>query len=112
MSKVVFKDWEQGKQRVLAAVSGRLVQNMDKACEYAEGQAQANAPVWRGVLKSDITHTVTVKANIIQGVIGVKKKAYWGWFQEVGTAHHAAHPFLRPAVFGNAQEILRLLRGG
>jgi len=109
-NKVTFTDWDT--RRVLAMVGGKLVDNMDRACQYAESQAQANAPVMRGVLKSDITHTVSARANIIEGIVGVKKEAYWGWFQEVGTQHHAAHPFLRPAVFGNAAAILRILRGG
>jgi len=111
MSKPFYTDWEKGKTRVMARVAGQTVQRMDRATTYVAEIAQANAPVWRGVLKSNVMHSVTAKGNTIIGIVGVKKEAYWAWFQEMGTMHHAAQPFLRPAVFDNLVNIERILNG-
>ena len=47
----------------------------------------------------EIDYEVKPKRNVITGYVGVRKgKAYYGYFQELGTRFHAAHPFLRPAV--------------
>jgi HK97 gp10 family phage protein len=43
--------------------------------------------------------------------VGVGKKAFYARFHELGTSKMAAHPFLRPAVFENEAEIMRLLVG-
>ena len=31
---------------------------------------------------------------------------YWGLFQELGTAHHSAHPFLRPAFDHHSSKVM------
>lgn len=111
MSKVKFKGMEAGKKRLLAQVAGKVVVNMDRAAAFAAEQARGNAPVRRGILKSDVTHLVEAKGNIVTGLVGVKKRAYWAWFVELGTSKMAAQPFLRPAVFGNAKRILDIIRG-
>ena len=105
----MIKEWNQKK--VLAAISGRVVQNMDRACQFAEEQARARAPVRRGILRSHITHQVRARGTTVEGRVGVIRKAFWGWFHEMGTSKMPAHPFLRPAVFGNARRIVRILQG-
>ena len=89
---------------------------MYRACEYAAEQARSLAPRRTGRLVGDIDIAVEVTARDqeITGWVGVrsgKGKAFWAWFQELGTRHHAARPFLRPAVFGNARRIVEIVSG-
>lgn len=113
MSKYIT-DWRQ--REVLAEVSGRVANNMYRACEYAADEARARAPRRTGTLIRDIDIDVEVTARDqeITGWVGVragKGRAFWAWFQEVGTRHHGAQPFLRPAVFGNARRIVEIVSG-
>ena len=105
----MIKEWNQKK--VIAAISGRVVQNMDRACQFAEEQAWAKAPVRRGILRALTRHDVKARGDVVEGRVGVLRKAFWGWFQEMGTAKMPATPFLRPAVFGNAKRIVQIIRG-
>lgn len=112
MSKIIWKDWNP--QRVKAAIAGEVVQNMELACQFVAGQAKALAPRRRGQLISDIDFDIEVGAhgNVIEGRVGVKRgKAFYARFQELGTRFMAAQPFLRPAVFNNAREIVRIIAG-
>jgi len=111
VSRIIFRDWEASKRKVQARIAGQLVGNMEAVGVFVEREAQSNAPVWRGILKSDITHTVGAHRDTIEGIVGVKKRAFWAYFVELGTKKMAAQPFLRPAVFGNTKRILKMLRG-
>jgi HK97 gp10 family phage protein len=44
--------------------------------------------------------------------IGPSKKTFYGTFQEFGTAHNAAQPFLRPAWDGNVMSVLDGIANG
>ena len=112
MSRVKIKDWEAGKRRLIRTISGRLIDNMDRAGAFAAAVARANAPVDRGILQSDVTHTVRAHGNVIEAIVGVKRRAFWAWFVELGTVKMAARPFLRPAVFGYKDEIMKRATGG
>ena len=105
----MIKEWNQ--KQVMAAISGRVVQNMDRACQFAAEQAEARAPVYRGKLKASVRYKVRACGTTVEGLVGVLKKTFWGWFQEMGTVKMPAHPFLRPAVFGNAKRIVRIIQG-
>ena len=113
--RVTLRDFDAGRQRVLAAVSGRVLQNMERACQFVEGEARANAPVSQRSgarhMREDITHQVTARRNTITGTVGVRSRSYWAWFIERGTRNMAAQPFLRPAVFNNAARIVKILAG-
>ena len=111
MSRIIFRDWEASKRKVQARIAGQLVGNMEAVGVFCEGEAQSNAPVWRGILKSDITHTVGAHGDTIEGIVGVKKRTFWAYFVELGTKKMVAQPFLRPAVFGNIKRIFKMLRG-
>ena len=106
------KDWKQ--RELIAKMSGVVADNMYAACSYAAEEARALAPVRTGRLKKniDMVVEVTARGNTIEGIVGVRKQAFWAWFMELGTVHVAAQPFLRPAIFGHAREIVRLLCGG
>lgn len=43
-------------------------------------------------------------------IVGPWKSRFWGFFQEWGTVHHAAQPFLRPAFDENKERSLDILR--
>lgn len=113
MSKHIV-EWRQ--REVLAEVSGRVADNLYRACEFAAEEARTRAPRRTGQLASDIDIAVEVTARDqeITGWVGVRKgkgHAFWAYFQEVGTSRHPAHPFLRPAVFGNARRIVAIVSG-
>jgi HK97 gp10 family phage protein len=113
MSKtaVEWPGWEQHKKAYLAKIAGQVAANMDAAAGYAADQARQLAPVYRGILKSDITHVVKARGNTIEGFVGVKKRAFWARFVELGTSKMKAQPFLRPAVFNNINKIRNILLG-
>ncbi len=108
--------WNQAK--FLAQVSGRVADNMYRACQFAAAEAKSRAPRRTGLLEAgiDTAVEVTARGQEITGWVGVRKGGkgkdpFYAYFQEVGTSHHAAHPFLRPAVFGNARRIVEIVSG-
>ena len=111
MSKIDFGNWEQDKRKVLARIAGRVVQNMDAACQMVAEDARGRVPKGRPELVKYIDYTVTAEGNTVEGRVGVKKHAYWGRFIELGTSKMAAKPFLRPAVQANKAEIVKLIAG-
>lgn len=96
----------------MAEISGRLVNNMDAACQYAVEQVQARTPVRSGILRSDITHEIVVEGLLVVGWVGALAKRFYAYFVELGTSRMKAQPFLRPGVFNNARQIMRKLMGG
>ncbi len=50
-----------------------------------------------------------VDSNEMAVAIGPTRKGYYGSFQELGTKHHAAQPFARPAFDGHVQTSLDIL---
>lgn len=108
----ILKQWK--KKEFIASISGKVADNLYAACQFAADRARPNAPRRSGTLLEniDIEVEVTAREETLEGRVGVRKEAYWAYFQEMGTRYHAAHPFLRPAVFDNAREIVRLIQGG
>jgi hypothetical protein len=49
------------------------------------------------------------KQSAMERYVGPATRAFHGFFQELGTARHAAHPFLRPAFDGNWPRALELI---
>jgi HK97 gp10 family phage protein len=112
VKKIVWKDWNT--QRVKAAVAGEVVVNMERACQFVAEQARSKAPTRHGRLRKEIGFEVNVTAyrNVIEGRVGVKRgDAFYARFVEWGTRKMRAQPFLRPAVFNNAREIVRIIAG-
>ena len=112
------KEWNAAK--VKAEISGRLLNGMDRACAFAAEQARAGAPKETGFGASEIDYEVRPERDAVVGYVGVKAgglaanqgKAFYMYFQELGTVRHAARPFLRPAVFENADRIIKFLTEG
>jgi HK97 gp10 family phage protein len=112
VSGIVWKNWNP--QRVKAAIAGQVVQNMETACVFVVSRAKTLAPRRSGLTISELDFVVDVGArgNVIEGRVGVKRgKAFYARFLEFGTRFMAEHPFLRPAVFNNAREIVRIIAG-
>ncbi len=135
--RVQITEWNADKVR--AEMSGRVVDNMDKACQFVRDNAQGRVRRRSGTLAANIDYEIDVWGDRVSGFVGVRKgRAYYGWFVEVGTKGHkitvsrrralsdqgtmygrvvrhpgtAARPFLRPAIFENGPRILRLIGEG
>jgi len=125
MSKsVVWKEWNP--DQIMAATAQQVAKNMDIACKVVEEQARANlmaisSPAsGRGyrqkVLARRVSHEVETGNDFVEGRVGIAKgkhQEYHGaYYIEIGTRKIPAHPWLRPAVFGLAREIVRIIAGG
>lgn len=64
--------------------------------QIAETSAKSHAPVDTGNLRRSITHEVEVGRLYAEARIGTNVR--YAIFQELGTRHHPAQPFLRPAL--------------
>lgn len=80
-------------------------------------EARRHAPQDRGLLADRIDampsrRRLDVASDTQTAVIigPWKQKAFWGFFQEWGTADHPAQPFMRPAFDGQHLRSLELLR--
>ena len=110
MSKFI-REWNE--KALLVKVSGQVLRGMDRACQFAAAQAEAKAPRGTGQLAGEIDYEVQPERGSVVGYVGVRKgKAFYGYFQELGTSRMPAHPFLRPAVYENAGQIVKLIAGG
>ncbi len=111
---------EWNDKQLLAEISGKVLNGMDKAASFAAERARANAPVRTGTLRKEIDYEVVPEGNDVVGRVGVKRgplaanqgPGFYGYFLELGTSRMPASPFLRPAVFGNADAIVRFLTEG
>jgi len=131
----VTVEWRAAKAK--AEISAWALQGMERACQFAAERAREYAPASTGTLRSEITYEVRAYGDVVEGAIGLprKAKAFYARWVELGTAGHLvkvrrkrvlsdretvfgrllehpgirAHPFLRPAVFNHATEILRLI---
>ncbi len=70
----------------------------------AEASSKEHAPVDTGNLRRSITHEVDRDVRGLYMRWGTN--VYYGIYQELGTRHHPAHPFLRPAM-ERLREVLR-----
>jgi HK97 gp10 family phage protein len=100
-----------------------LAQAARKAFRPVLDAAKELAPIWSGALRDSIKLTVKKPkdgdAVVVAGLYIGEAAGYdtgelpparrWH-FIELGTAHAAAHPFLRPALDGQASTVLDLLK--
>ena len=115
------KEWNQ--QKILAEVSGRLLNGMDRACSFAAEQARAKARRRTGKMAELVDYEVVPVGDDVEGRIGSNMgsvsglgantgEAFYWYFIELGTKRMPAYPFVRPAVYDNAEEIVRLIGEG
>ncbi|MFH0902329.1 MAG: HK97-gp10 family putative phage morphogenesis protein [Pseudomonadota bacterium] len=115
---------EWNADELLAEISGRLINGMDKAMSFAAEKARAGAPVGAtGRVQKLVDYEVVPEGNDVVGRVGVNKgkdrgasasqgEAFYWRFHEYGTRKLRARPFVRPAVFENGDEITRLIAEG
>ena len=114
-----------------------LRQAMGKACALVEGDARKKAPKGNGELRRSIESNVDETASGIVGVVSTpleyapyvefgtglfaeegngRQDVPWHYKDEKGEWHttkgQKPHPYLRPALHDNRENILRLLKGG
>ena len=115
---MTIKEWNA--EKIKAKISGRVLDGMDAACSYGADQASGRAPRRTPLLALEIGYNVKPERNKVVGRVGVKGgtvsksqgKAFYGLFIEMGTRKMPARPFLRPAIFENGAQIVRLIAGG
>lgn len=84
-----------------------LVRGVVRAVEPLRVQIGMDAPVATGLLSRSIV-AQEAKGSDLSSVtvdIGVTSKAFYGFFQEYGTAHHPAQPFFQPAIDESLDEV-------
>ena len=132
----------EGLDDVLDAITDiadgqELKKAMGKACALVEGEARKNAPKGDGTLRNSIESSVENSGGDIVGVVstpleyapyvefgtglfaedgGGRQDVPWHYQDEKGEWHTTKgqnpHPFLRPALQENRENILRILKGG
>lgn len=107
-----------------------------KACALVEGEAKKKAPKDTGALRRSITSKVENTGSEMKGVVftpleyapyveygtglfaekGGRKDVPWYYKNEEGKWHRSSgqhpHPYMRPALNENREEILRLIKEG
>ena len=107
-----------------------------KACALVEGEAKKKAPKDTGALRRSITSKVENTGSETQGVVftplendpyveygtgmldekGGRKNVPWYYKDEEGKWHRSSgqhpHPYMRPALNENREEVLRLIKEG
>jgi hypothetical protein len=123
MSKIVWRDWNP--QGVKASVAEQVAKDMEVACKLVETQARANlmsisTPASgrgyrRKVLAPRVKYEIEMSKDFVEGRVGIlrgRHNEYHGaYYIEIGTRRYPAHPWLRPAVFNNAREIMLIIAG-
>jgi hypothetical protein len=101
-----------------------LVENGEIVGKFVETDARQrllaiDEPKWGAAYRSKLvarllSYEVEAKTNevvINEGVRPSSTSRRHGFYIEIGTKKWPAHPFLRPAVFMNADKIVKLLSG-
>lgn len=115
----------------------KLTAAMGRACALVERAAKENAPKGTGELRRSITSEVNSNSGEIQGVVFTpleyapyvefgtglfaeggngRKDVPWSYQDDKGEWHSTRgmrpHPYMRPALEENREEVLRLLKEG
>lgn len=132
----------EGLDGVLDAISDmadpqELKRAMGQACALVEGEAKKKAPKGNGELRRSIESSVEDSGGEIVGVVSTpleyapyvefgtglfaeegngRQDVPWNYKDEKGEWHSTRgqkpHPYLRPALHENRENILRILKGG
>jgi len=123
----MIKNWQP--QKVKAMVKGILSQNAEGVGVFVETEARKKLDAisspdtkrdinYRAFLsKWMLTHTVVITENMVEVNVGMRVgdrgsgSHHHGFFIEIGSESAPAHPYLRPAVFNNKEEIIQLFGG-
>ena len=86
-------------------IKAALLRGLETCGLVAEGYAKKLAPVDTGNLRNSITHDVDDEEP--SAYIGTNVE--YAPYQELGTIHMAAQPFLKPAVAEHANEYRKII---
>jgi hypothetical protein len=95
-------------------IVGKFVESDARRRLYAIEEPEWGENYRRLIVGRRLTFVVKREPKAIVITVGVRageKGQYYGFYIEVGSKTSPAHPYLRPAVFNNAREILALLGG-
>jgi len=123
---VIWKSWQPEKVKTM--IKDDLVENMEIACKVVETDARKRllaiseprkgAKYRSGVVARRLTYVVRREVNAVVGYVGIRLGTkpvsgaqHIGMWIEMGSHTAPPHPYLRPAVFQNAREIVRLVSG-
>ena len=87
------------------AIKSAILNGLETCGLVAEGYAKKLAPVDTGNLRNSITHTVDEEEP--SAYIGTNVE--YAPYQELGTIHMKAQPFLKPAVADHANEYRKII---
>lgn len=99
-------------ERLTEAIGGAgLLAAADAGAERLAAGMERRAPYRTGRLAMNIENeTLTSTARRAEKGVGPGRKAFHGMFQELGTAHHAAQPFMRPEFDESQEEVIGIVR--
>ena len=97
--------YKDNSKEVSDNIKAALLRGLETCGLVAEGYAKKLAPVDTGNLRNSITHTVDEEEPAAYIGTNVEYAPY----QEFGTIHMAAHPFLKPAVADHANEYRKII---
>lgn len=88
-----------------------LRQATDAMAAVIQAEASRRAPVATGKLSKNIVRRRQRPVRDKELVkVAVRRRVYYWWFQENGSARNAAHPYLRPAVTAKANEATNVFK--
>ena len=85
-------------------IKAALLRGLETCGLVAEGYAKKLAPVDTGNLRNSITHDL----DDGEPAVYIGTNVEYAPYQELGTIHMAAQPFLKPAVANHANEFRKI----
>lgn len=95
---------QDNSAEVSAEIKSELLRGLETCGLVAEGYAKKLAPVDTGNLRNSITHEV----DDGEPAAYIGTNVEYAPYQELGTIHMAAQPFLKPAVADHANEFRKI----
>lgn len=98
----------------MTTLNVNLVENeaLIAGADIIRDEIEARAPVKSGTLKNNIvTSGIRQDWNGVKHIkVGPDLDAFWGRFQEFGTVHQKARPFVEPAFLSKRKEALAVMK--
>ena len=98
-------NFTDNSKEVSEKIKKALLRGLETCGLVAEGYAKKLAPVDTGNLRNSITHTV----DDGEPAAYIGTNVEYAPYQELGTIHMAAQPFLKPAVADHANEFQKII---
>ena len=122
MSRSGVTEWRS--REVVEAVAAQVQRNMEDAAKVVEIDARRRlraiqdpefGRAYRRILALfRLTSVVVREGDVVEGRIGIpagEKGGDYGFWIEIGSKTAPAQPWLRPALFAQLRDVLRLIGG-